>query len=124
MRQTYGLLGVLGFEELTSFNRLSQKQPFADVLQNRCSKKFRNIHRETTVLESLFSKATFIKACKFVKKRIQHRCFPVNIVKFLRTAFFVEHPCACVLYMIYVYLIDMFNDYMILLYIFMLYAII
>ena len=25
------------------------------------------------------------------KKRIQHRCFPVNITKLLRTAFFLEH---------------------------------
>ena len=31
------------------------------------------------------------KACNFVKKRIQHRCFPVNIAKFLRTAFSTEH---------------------------------
>ena len=28
---------------------------------------------------------------KFVKKRLQHRCFLVNIVKFLRTSFFIEH---------------------------------
>ena len=28
---------------------------------------------------------------KFVKKKFQHRCFPVNIVKFLRTSFFIEH---------------------------------
>ena len=28
-----------------------------------------------------------LKACKFMKKRHQHRCFPVNIAKFLRTAF-------------------------------------
>ena len=27
---------------------------------------------------------------KFIKNRLQHRCFPVNIVKFLRTAFFIE----------------------------------
>ena len=33
-----------------------QKQPFADVLQNGRIKKFRNIHRETPVLESLFKK--------------------------------------------------------------------
>ena len=30
-----------------------QKQPFANVLQNRCSEKFRNIHGETPVPESL-----------------------------------------------------------------------
>ena len=25
------------------------------------------------------------------KKRLQHRCFPVNIAKFLKTALFIEH---------------------------------
>ena len=28
---------------------------------------------------------------KFVKRRLQHRCFLVNFVKFLRTSFFIEH---------------------------------
>ena len=32
-----------------------------------------------------------IEACNFIKKRLQHRCFPANIVKFLRTAFLIEH---------------------------------
>ena len=32
-----------------------------------------------------------LKACNFIKKRLQHRCFPVNIAKFLRTAFSIEH---------------------------------
>ena len=32
------------------------KQPFPDVIQNRCSEKFRNIHRKTPVLETLFNK--------------------------------------------------------------------
>ena len=27
----------------------------------------------------------------FLKKRLWHRCFPVNFVKFLRTPFFIEH---------------------------------
>ena len=31
------------------------------------------------------------KAYNFVKKRLQHSCFPVNIIKFLRTAFSIEH---------------------------------
>ena len=26
----------------------------------------------------------------FIKKRLQHICFPVNITKFVRTAFFIE----------------------------------
>ena len=31
------------------------------------------------------------KAYKFIKKRLQHRYFPVNIRKCLRTSFFMEH---------------------------------
>ena len=34
-----------------------KKQPFTDVLHNRCSQKFCNIHRETPVLESLFNQS-------------------------------------------------------------------
>ena len=35
---------------------------------------------------------SFEQSCSnFIKKRLQHRCFPVNIAKFLRTAFFIEH---------------------------------
>ena len=32
-----------------------------------------------------------VKACNFIKKRPQDRCFPVNIAKFLRASFFTEH---------------------------------
>ena len=35
------------------------------------------------MLESLFKKVAGLKACNFIKKRPQHRCFPVNIAKFL-----------------------------------------
>ena len=36
-----------------------------------CSQKFRNIYRN----------------CKFIRKRFQHSCFPVNIATFLKTTF-------------------------------------
>ena len=39
---------------------------------------FCKVHRKTPALESLES---------HIKKRLQHRCFPVNIVKFFRIAF-------------------------------------
>ena len=39
---------------------------------------------ETPVLESIFNKAAGLQVCKFIKKRLQHRCFPVIIAKFLR----------------------------------------
>ena len=39
---------------------------------------------ETPVLGSLFNKAAALQACNFIKKKLQHRCFPVIIAKFLR----------------------------------------
>ena len=63
------------------------KRPFADVLQNRCFYKFRKFDRKTHVLGSLFNNNAGLKACNFMKKRLQYRCFPVNIAKFLRTHF-------------------------------------
>ena len=43
------------------------------------------IYRKGTVLESLFNKVAGLQPCNFIKKRLQHMCFPVNIAKFLRT---------------------------------------
>ena len=37
------------------------------------------------MLESLFNKVAILKANDFIKKRLKHKCFPVNIAKFLRT---------------------------------------
>ena len=48
-------------------------------------------HRCFPVLESLFKKVAGLKARKSIKRRLQHRCFPVNIAKFLKTAFSIEH---------------------------------
>ena len=68
-----------------------KKQSFADVLQNKCSWNFCKFHRKTLVLESPFNKVTGFQASNFIKKRLQHRCFPVKFAKFLRTPFFTEH---------------------------------
>ena len=38
-----------------------------------------------------FIKVAGLKACNYIKKRLQHRCFPVNIAEFLRIAIFIEH---------------------------------
>ena len=51
-----------------------QNQPFAGILQNKCSQKLRNFHRKVPVLESLFNKVAGLKTCNFIKKRPQHRC--------------------------------------------------
>ena len=42
------------------------------------------------MLESLFNKVVDLKARNLIKKRLEHRYFPVNIEKFLRTAFLLN----------------------------------
>ena len=50
------------------------------------------MQRKAPVLEYLFNKVAGLKACNFIKKRLQHSFFPVNIVKMLRKAFFYRIP--------------------------------
>ena len=47
------------------------------------------------MLESLPNKVTGLKAGNFIKKRLQHRHFPVNIAKFVRTAFLKNTSGGC-----------------------------
>ena len=56
-------------------------------LKKRCSLKLCNIFRKTPVLGSLFNKVVGLQDCKYIKKRLQHRCFVRHLRKFLRTSF-------------------------------------
>ena len=87
---------------ITLFHFVTFISSFVDVLQNSCPENFRNIHRKTSlgVLEwSLFGDCVAVffnklanpQNCNFIKKKHQHRCFPVNIAKLLRTAFLIKH---------------------------------
>ena len=78
-------------EECQEFEKKVQKQAFTDFLQDRCYYNLRKFYRKTLVLESLFNKVAGFQACKFIKKRLQHKCFSVKFVKFLRSPFFTEH---------------------------------
>ena len=42
-------------------------------------------------MERLFTQVVDPQDCSFIKRRLQHRCFPVKFAKLLRTAFFTEH---------------------------------
>ena len=66
-----------------------QKQPFADVFQDRCSKKFHNIYRETSALELLTNKVAGPEDCNFITKRFQQRYFLVHFIE--HNTFFQEH---------------------------------
>ena len=60
------------------FLKSVQKQPYRDVFRNFA------IFTRKDLCWSPFGPATLLR-------RLQHRCFPVNIENFLRTAFFIEH---------------------------------
>ena len=49
-------------------------------------KIFANFTGKKPMLESFFNKVSGLQACIFIKKRLQRKCFPVNIAKFLRTS--------------------------------------
>ena len=55
------------------------KQPAKMLYKKYCSWK--------TVLESLFNNIACFQACNFIKKTLQHKCFPVNIEIFKNTCF-------------------------------------
>ena len=79
------------FGNLASVSQCSSSSKFSRSSHRRCSikkscsEKFCNIHRKILVSEPLFNKVTGLQAYKFIKKRLQRRCFPVKIGKFLRT---------------------------------------
>ena len=50
-------------------------------------KNFTIFTEKKPVLESSFNRLAGFKTCNFLDKGLQHRCFPVNIAKFLRTLF-------------------------------------
>ena len=72
-----------------------QKEP-TKVFCKKVALKYFAIFTERHVSESLFNKLAVQKACNLIKKRLQHRCFLMNIAKYLRTACFTEHPGFCI----------------------------
>ena len=65
--------------------RSSPSQMFFKILQNS---------QKTPVLEPLFNKAAYLKACNFIKKRLQHRCSCEYCEIFMNTSFYRTLPVA------------------------------
>ena len=61
------------------------------VLQKKVFSKISQNSQETPVLEPLFNKLAGLMTKNLLKRRILHRCFLVNLTKFLRTHFSTEH---------------------------------
>ena len=73
---------------------ITQKKPFTDILQIGVLKNFANY-------------LCWSEACNFIKKRVQHGCFPVKLAKFLRTLFLQNtfRGYSCLHFLIYTYLL-------------------
>ena len=56
----------------------AQKQPPEVFCKKRCSLKSRKFHRKTPVFESLFNNFAGLQAWNFIKKILQHWCFPMK----------------------------------------------
>ena len=57
---------------------------FKSSCSQMCFLKLRKICLETSLLESLFNNVADLKAWNFIKKRLRHRCFPVNFMQFFK----------------------------------------
>ena len=54
------------------------------VLLKKVSEKFWKFHRKKHLLKYLFNRVACLKICNFLKKRLQHRYFPMEFTKYLR----------------------------------------
>ena len=75
--------------------------PLLEFLFNKVA----GLQENTCVGEFLFNKVAGLQAYNSIKKRLQHRCFPVNIAKYLRTAFDRAPLVATSTYTTYAYLV-------------------
>ena len=86
----------------SSYSQIFIKIVFVKILQYSPFNKFAGFktcnflkkglqHKCFPVLESLFKKVAGPEARKSIKRRLQHKYFPVNIAEFLKAAFSKEH---------------------------------
>ena len=68
----------------TSRKKATKKQPFSDVLQDRCPEEIRKLHKETPVLESLFNKVS-------KNKETRAQVFSCEFCEAFKNTFFTEH---------------------------------
>ena len=68
-----------------------QKESSGSVLQKRCSQNFPKFPGKHLCQSVFFKKVADLRPATLFKKRLWHRCFPVNFAKFLKIPIFKEH---------------------------------
>ena len=65
-----------------------------ELVARRCSVKTVLLEISQNYQENTCARASFLiklQVCNFIKKRLWHRCFPVNFAKFLRSPLLTKH---------------------------------
>ena len=86
LQQIYLLIGTTMIHVSVCVSLDPQMQPPEVFCKKKLFLKISQYsHRKRPVLGSFFIKVTGLNACNFIKKRLRHRYFLVNIAKYLRT---------------------------------------
>ena len=72
-----------------------KKQPPEGFCKKGVLKKFHKVHLKTPALASLFNRVSGLRSATLLKNKLQHWCFQVNFVKFLRTPFLQNTSVIC-----------------------------
>ena len=73
------------------FDTNKQKQSSRGVLLKGVLRNLTKLTGKQLYQSLFFNKVADLRPTTLLKKRLWHRCFPVNFVKFLRTPLFTEH---------------------------------
>ena len=73
------------------FDTNKQKQSSRGVLLKGVLRNLTKFTGKQLYQRLFFNKVADLRPATLLKKRLWHRCFPVNFVKFLRTPLFTEH---------------------------------
>ena len=73
------------------FDTNKQKQSSRGVLLKGALRNLTKFTGKQLYQRLFFNKVADLRPATLLKKRLWHRCFPVNFVKFLRTPLFTEH---------------------------------
>ena len=72
-------------------NEMVQKQSPEGVLKKGVLRNFAKFTGKHLCQSLFFNKVAGLRPATLLKKRLWHKCFPVNFSRFLRTSFLTEH---------------------------------
>ena len=92
MKLKVGFKGLNIVQDLTALNTALKFCQHSEAVVQRCSQKFHKSRRKHLCQNLIFNKVAGLRPEKsLLKRRLWHRRFPANFVKFQRSPFFIEH---------------------------------